>query len=101
MTVTAAAASATAGSAFTVTVTARTVSDNVATGYTGTVHLTSTDGQAVLPADSTPATHARARAIAAGEHGIAPLPPAVDCRWIVDCGDGWSGREREHPAGAP
>jgi hypothetical protein len=25
---------------------------NVATGYTGTVHFTSTDGQAVLPADS-------------------------------------------------
>jgi hypothetical protein len=44
---------ATAGSAFTVTLTARDGSGNVATGYTGTVHFTSSDGQAGLPADYT------------------------------------------------
>jgi predicted RNA methylase len=46
-------ASATAGTAFNVTVTALTASNTTATGYTGTVHFTSTDAQAVLPADST------------------------------------------------
>ncbi|KFE70328.1 beta strand repeat-containing protein [Hyalangium minutum] len=46
-------ASATAGSPFSVTVTMRDTSGNVATGYTGTVHFTSTDGAAVLPADYT------------------------------------------------
>ncbi len=45
--------SATAGSAFNFTVTAQTVSNTTATGYTGTVHFTSTDGQALLPADAT------------------------------------------------
>jgi hypothetical protein len=43
----------TAGVAHTVTVTAYDAYGNVATGYTGTVHFTSSDGQAVLPADST------------------------------------------------
>jgi len=46
-------ASATAGTAFTFTVTALDPFNNTATGYAGTVHFTSTDGQAVLPADST------------------------------------------------
>jgi hypothetical protein len=46
-------ASATAGSAFNVQVTARDEFGNVASGYAGTVHFTSTDGQAVLPIDST------------------------------------------------
>jgi subtilisin-like proprotein convertase family protein len=46
-------ATATAGTAFGVTVTARDAYGNTATGYTGTVHLTSTDGQAVLPVNST------------------------------------------------
>src|SRR5207248_189967 len=44
-------ATATAGSSFSVTVSALTASGGVDAGYTGTVHLTSTDGQAVLPAD--------------------------------------------------
>jgi uncharacterized membrane protein len=44
---------ATAGVSGTVTVTAHDAYGNVATGYTGTVHFTSSDGQAVLPADST------------------------------------------------
>ena len=44
-------ASATAGAPFSVTVTARDPYGNTATGYTGKVHFTSTDGQAVLPAD--------------------------------------------------
>src|SRR6185369_12104406 len=46
---------ATAGTAFSVTVTALDGFDNVATSYTGTVHFTTTDGNAgvVLPADYT------------------------------------------------
>ncbi|MGH9711792.1 MAG: InlB B-repeat-containing protein [Candidatus Acidiferrales bacterium] len=44
---------ATAGTAFNVTVTAQDASNNTATGYTSIVHFTSTDGAAVLPANST------------------------------------------------
>jgi len=44
---------ATVGTAFNVTVTALTASNATATGYTGTVHFTSSDAQAVLPANST------------------------------------------------
>jgi hypothetical protein len=40
-----------AGAAHTLTVTAKDAYGNVATGYTGTVHLSSSDGQAVLPVD--------------------------------------------------
>ena len=43
----------TAGSSTSVTVTARDAFGNTATGYAGTVHFTSGDGQAVLPANST------------------------------------------------
>ena len=43
----------TAGGIETITVTALDSFGNVATGYAGTVHLASSDGQAVLPADST------------------------------------------------
>lgn len=46
-------AAATAGSAFTYTVTALDSSNNPTTAYTGTVHFTSTDGTAVLQADYT------------------------------------------------
>src|SRR5207248_1916089 len=49
----AAPASSTAGSAFSTTVTAKDAFGNLATGYLGTVHFTSSDGQAVLPADYT------------------------------------------------
>lgn len=42
---------ATSGTPFSVTVTALDASNNVVTGYTGTVHFTSSDGQAVLPPD--------------------------------------------------
>ena len=45
--------SATAGTSFSLTVTAEDAYGNVATGYTGTVHFTSSDGQAALPADYT------------------------------------------------
>jgi hypothetical protein len=45
--------STTAGVSGTATVTARDAYGNVATGYTGMVHFTSTDPQAVLPADYT------------------------------------------------
>jgi hypothetical protein len=44
---------ATAGSAFNFTVTALDQFNNTAAGYTGTVHFSSSDGQAVLPADTT------------------------------------------------
>jgi hypothetical protein len=46
-------ASVTAGSSQTVTVTAKDAYGNTNTGYTGTVHLTSTDPAAVLPANYT------------------------------------------------
>ncbi len=46
-------AAATAGAPFFVTVTALDQFNNIATGYAGTVHFTSTDGQAVLPANTT------------------------------------------------
>jgi hypothetical protein len=42
----------TAGTAHTFTVTARDAYGNIATGYSGTVHFTSSDPQAVLPADT-------------------------------------------------
>src|SRR5205807_455225 len=44
-------ATATAGTAFGFTVTAEDPFNNTDTHYTGTVHFTSSDGQAVLPAD--------------------------------------------------
>ena len=42
----------TAGAPFNVTVTAKDAFANVATAYAGVVHLTSSDGQAVLPSDN-------------------------------------------------
>jgi hypothetical protein len=44
---------ATAGTAFNVSVTALDQFNNIAAGYTGTVHFTSTDGSATLPANTT------------------------------------------------
>src|SRR5207245_2676245 len=44
---------ATAGTAFSFTVTAQDQFNNTTPGYAGTVHFTSSDGQAVLPANST------------------------------------------------
>ncbi len=46
-------AAATAGAGFDLTVTARDAFSNTATGYTGTVHLTSSDPRATLPPDFT------------------------------------------------
>src|SRR5271157_3638956 len=46
-------ATAIAGTAFQVTVTSLDASNDVVTSYSGTVHFTSTDGQAVLPTNST------------------------------------------------
>jgi len=46
-------ASATGGTAFNFTVTAQDQFNNTATSYGGTVHFTSSDGAAVLPANST------------------------------------------------
>jgi hypothetical protein len=45
--------STTAGVAGTFTVTAKNADGSIDTGYTGTVHFSSSDGQAVLPADYT------------------------------------------------
>lgn len=49
--VTSAVSSTVAGTMFTVTVTALDQFQNIASGYTGTVHFTSTDAQGVLPKD--------------------------------------------------
>jgi len=46
-------ATATAGTAFNFTVTAKDAFNNTVTGYAGTVHFTSTDSQPVLPANTT------------------------------------------------
>ena len=46
-------ANAVAGTSFNFTVTALDAFDNTATGYSGTVHFTSSDAPATLPADST------------------------------------------------
>ncbi len=51
--VSAPAGTVTAGTPFDVTVTAKTSGGQTATGYTGTVHIASSDGQATLPADYT------------------------------------------------
>src|SRR5262249_44608337 len=45
-------ANATAGSSFNITVTAQDQFGNTVTGYVGTVHFSSTDGQALLPGNS-------------------------------------------------
>jgi hypothetical protein len=45
--------STTAGTAFTLKLTARDPYGNTATGYSGTVHFSSSDGKAVLPANYT------------------------------------------------
>ena len=49
----AAPSTATQGIAFNITVVARDASENLATGYAGTVHFTSTDGAASLPVNQT------------------------------------------------
>jgi len=46
-------ATVTAGTAFNITVTALDAISNISTGYSGTVHFTSNDGAATLPANST------------------------------------------------
>ena len=53
LTVTGFTSPTTAGAAHNVTVTAYDAYGNVATGYTGTVHFTSSDAQAILPANYT------------------------------------------------
>ena len=57
-----------AGSAGSVTVTAKTVSGVTVTNYAGTVHFTSNDSQAVLPADYT---------FVAGDNGTHTFPDAI------------------------
>jgi hypothetical protein len=66
-------ATITAGASFNVTVTAQDASGNTATGYGGTVHFTSDDSAATLPADMT-LTHGAAtvsvKLATAGSHTI-------------------------------
>jgi hypothetical protein len=66
--VTASAASAVAGTAVGMTVTALDVSGNVASGYTGTVRLTGSDAQAGLPAAYT---------FTAADHGVHTFPAVI------------------------
>src|SRR5207302_2716832 len=60
--------SQTAGTAFDVTVTARDPYNNVATGYLGTVHFTSSDGSAALPSNYT---------FVAGDNGVRTFTTAA------------------------
>jgi hypothetical protein len=74
-------ASATAGTPFSVTVTALDASNHVVPGYAGTAHFTSTDGQAVLPADYmfTPAdagAHTFTNAVTLGTGGTQTITAA-------------------------
>jgi hypothetical protein len=62
-------ASVTAGNVFSFTVTALDASNSTATGYTGTVHFTSSDGTAVLPADFT---------FTAGNNGVATFSATLE-----------------------
>src|SRR5262249_48495202 len=99
-TVTASPATVTAGSSTSVTVTAKDPYGNTATGYAGTVHFTSGDAQAVLPANSTlsngtgtfSATPKTARQSAPPPHtatrplpgaATAPAPPAAASTFAV------------------
>ena len=61
--------SSTAGTAFDVIVTALDAYGNTATGYTGTVHFTGADGQALLPGGAFRA--ARCQLVLFGLHGAA------------------------------
>jgi hypothetical protein len=64
-------ASTTAGTAFSVTVTAKDQSNATITGYTGTVHFTTTDPAGVVPADYT---------FVAADHGTHTFSNAVTMR---------------------
>jgi hypothetical protein len=75
--VTAYSASTTAGVADNVTITAQDPYGNVATGYTGTIHLSSTDSQAVLPGDYTLA------ASDAGVHTFAVTLKTADVQTVT------------------
>jgi len=59
---------AVAGTAFPIVVTAKDLSNNTTPSYTGTVHFTSTDGAAQLPADYT---------FTGGDNGVHTFTPGV------------------------
>jgi hypothetical protein len=59
-----------AGIAFTVTVTALDAANNVATGYPGTVHFTSSDPAAALPSDATLVNGARTFSATLADAGL-------------------------------
>ncbi|MCU1462812.1 MAG: hypothetical protein JWO37_2887 [Acidimicrobiales bacterium] len=61
------------GSPFGITVTALDANNNVATGYTGRAHFTSSDGAATLPGDYTFET---------GDHGAHTFPDGVTLRTV-------------------
>src|SRR5262249_57280823 len=68
-------ASATAGSAFSVTVTALDQFNNTAAGYRGTAHFTKTDGGAGSAVPAPSPFLARAKAAHTIAHAVTPLPP--------------------------
>ncbi len=61
-------AGSTAGSAFSIVLTALDPYNNTATGYTGAVHFTSSDGQAILPSNYT---------FTAADNGVHPFSSGV------------------------
>ena len=65
----------TAGSPFSVTVTALDKNSNIATSYTGTVHFSSSDGQAVLPAPDYTFT--------AADHGVHVFTNVVTLKTVA------------------
>jgi hypothetical protein len=76
-------ATAQAGTAFSVTVTAEDAYGNIATEYTGTVHFQSTDSAASLPADYT---------FLAGDAGVHTFQvvlwtPGLQTLWVADTGN--------------
>ena len=62
------------GAAFSVTVTAHDQYGNISTGYTGTVHFSSSDGQAVLPSPDYTFT--------AADHGVHIFTNAVTLKTV-------------------
>ncbi len=91
-----------------VTVTARDVADNVVPGYTGTIHFTSSDGLATLPADYTftagdGGSHTFSGAVILGSAGSQDVTATdtVDCRCHRQpVGDGRRHALRRHGTGS-
>jgi hypothetical protein len=71
-------ATATAGSAFTFTVTALDAGNHTATSYSGMVHFTSSDGEAALPANATLTDGTFSATLrTSGSQMLYPYPPCL------------------------